>query len=111
MSQADSLLRRIQDARSALDQAREYMEELREINRTLNHGTQVLYDHIATLKAERDATRQDTARLDALEQYTWSAHKLNSPKGWAIVVGAQWANGRTLREAIDTAMARKEEGA
>jgi len=103
MSQADSLLRRIQDARSALDQAREYMEELREINRTLNHGTQVLHDHIATLKAERDAARQDTARLDALAQYTWSAHKLNSPKGWAIVVGAQWVNGRTLREAIDRA--------
>jgi hypothetical protein len=103
MSQADSLLRRIQDARSALDQAREYMEELREINRTLNHGTQVLYDHIATLKAERDAARQDTARLDALAQYAWSAHKLNSPKGWAIVVGAQWVNGRTLREAIDKA--------
>jgi|688.fasta_scaffold2578559_2 hypothetical protein len=86
-----------------VSQVREYMEELREINRTMNHGTGVLHDYINTLKAERDAARQDTARLYVLEQYTWSAHKLNSPEGWAIVVGAQWVNGRTLREAIDKA--------
>jgi hypothetical protein len=87
------------------------MNELREINRTLNHGTQVLHDYIATLKAELDAARQDTARLDALAQCMWSAHRLNSPKGWALVDGAQWVSASTLREAIDRAMARKEEGA
>lgn len=89
---------------------REYTEELREINRTLNHGTQVLHDYIATLKAELDAARQDRARLEAMERHIWSAQRLNRG-GWALVAGAQWVEGRTLREAIDTAMARKEEGA
>ena len=83
----------------------EYMNELREINRTLNHGTQVLHDYIATLKAELDAARQDTARLNAIERY-----KLDVLEGdgshWAVFLSDRdWVNAPTLREAIDTAMA------
>jgi hypothetical protein len=96
-----------------VSQMREYIEELREINRTMNHGTGVLHDYINTLKAERDAARQDTERLDAIER-----HKIDVFEGylgdWAVFMsGHDWINAPTLREAIDTAMAilEAEEGA
>jgi len=92
----------------------EYMNELREINRTLNHGTQVLHDYIATLKAERDAARQDTARLDAIERYGWDVVRGDAGKLWALFAGnAAYPGAPTLREAIETAMAMldAEEGA
>jgi len=56
--------------------------------------------------------RTDTERLEAMERHIWSAQRLNRG-GWALVAGAKWVEGRTLREAIDAAMAMldAEEGA
>ncbi len=50
------------------------------------------------------AERTDTERLEAMEQRIWSAQRLNRG-GWALVAGARWVEGHTLREAIDAAMA------
>lgn len=95
----------------------EYMEELREINRTLNHGTQVLHDYIAALKAERDAERQDTELLDRLDASIcsvrpyepWRAESEEEAR-WHVhnpaIRGRKAAgfNAMTVREAIARAL-------
>ena len=89
-----------------VSQMREYIEELREINRTLNHGTQVLHDYIATLKAELHAARKDTVRLDAVERHKWEVF-YGDGGAWALFrdeTNYEWINAATLREAIDAAL-------
>jgi len=95
----------------------EYMEELREINRTLTHGTQVLHDYIAALKAERDAERQDTELLDRLDAsicsvrpyMPWRAESEEDAR-WHVhnpaIRGRKAAgfNAMTVREAIARAL-------
>jgi hypothetical protein len=107
-----------------VSQMREYMlerlltdKELREINRTLTHGTQILYDHIATLKAELDAARQDTELLDRLDLSMcsvrpydpWRAESEEEAR-WHVhnpaIKGRKAAgfNAMTVREAIARAL-------
>jgi hypothetical protein len=107
-----------------VSQMREYMlerlltdKELREINRTLTHGTQILYDHIATLKAELDAARQDTELLDRLDlsmcsvrpYEPWRAESEEEAR-WHVhnpaIRGRKAAgfNAMTVREAIARAL-------
>jgi hypothetical protein len=98
-----------------LEQFQQDIEQLQEINRTLVNGTQVLHDYIATLKAERDAARQDTERLDAIERYKLDVRadlldRFEVPGDWTVFLSDHnWINAPTLREAIDTAIARRED--
>jgi hypothetical protein len=97
-----------------LEQLQRDISELQDINRTLVHGTQVLHDYIATLKAQRDAARQDTERLDAIERHKLDVVCGDASKLWALFAGnAAYPAALTLREAIDAAMAMQdaEEGA
>lgn len=97
-----------------LEQLQRDISELQDINRTLVNGTQVLHDYIATLKAERDAARQDTKRLDAIERHKLDVVCGHASKLWALFAGnAAYPAALTLRKAVDTAieMQDDEEGA
>jgi hypothetical protein len=99
-----------------LEQFQQDIEQLRDINRTLVNGTQVLHDYIATLKAELDAARQDTERLEVMERHGWHALSCSIADVqayWSVGFKSKWFSAPTLREAIDTAMAMldAEEGA
>ena len=94
-----------------VSQMREYVEELQEINRTLNHGTQVLHDYITTLKAELDAARRDRARLEFIEQHARNIFISNNGDvpGWTLLE-TDWhsVSAPTLRDSIDIAVATQD---
>jgi hypothetical protein len=95
------------DSENVMQMLRERAWSYKQPVSTYSTAILAAYDKLASenanLRAELDAARKDTVRLDAMEQYTWSAHKLSSHIGWSIVVGVQWVSGSTLRETIDKA--------
>lgn len=108
-------------SQGVLEQMQQYIDELREINRTLTHGTQVLHDYIAELKAERDAARQDTELLDRLDLSMCSVRPYDPWRAgseeearWHVhnpaIKGRKAAgfNAMTVREAIARALGEED---